>query len=218
MLSHVQLFVTPWTAACQAPLSTASQNLLRFMTIELVMLSNHLILCCPFLLLPSSLTQYQDIFQWIGFLHQVPKVLEFQHQSFLWIFRVDFLLDWLVKKTGKQVLNLLWGSRRWQEVERWQTQQSIKFKMLVTVRETHQGVFKLEESSRGSPKDNNQCPSHSYKFLELNTLFSFAFSPFIPNICPIPAAVTSSFLYLTITCTQTFRPCRLGTSRTKVFL
>ena len=53
-LSHVQLFVAPWTVACQAPLSfTVSQSLLRFMSIESVMLSNHLILCCPLLLLPS---------------------------------------------------------------------------------------------------------------------------------------------------------------------
>ena len=51
-LNHV--FVTPYTIACQAPLSsTISQSLLRFMFIELVMLSNHLILSCPLLLLPS---------------------------------------------------------------------------------------------------------------------------------------------------------------------
>ena len=51
---HVRLFVTPWTAACQAPLSfTVSRNLLKLMSIELVMPSNHLILCCPLLLLPS---------------------------------------------------------------------------------------------------------------------------------------------------------------------
>ena len=53
-LSHVWLFETPWTAACQASLSiTNSQNLLKLMSIELVMPSNHLILCCPLLLLPS---------------------------------------------------------------------------------------------------------------------------------------------------------------------
>ena len=53
-LSHVWFSVTPWTAACQAPLSsTISQSLLSFMSIELVMLSNHLILCLPLLLLPS---------------------------------------------------------------------------------------------------------------------------------------------------------------------
>ena len=48
-LSCVRLFVTPWTAACQAPLpSTISWNLLKFMSTELVMLSNHLIFCAPF--------------------------------------------------------------------------------------------------------------------------------------------------------------------------
>ena len=54
-------------------------------------------------LLPSSppafnLSQHQSLFQWVGFLHQVAKVLElqFQHQTFQGIFRVDFLEDWLV--------------------------------------------------------------------------------------------------------------------------
>ena len=54
MLSCVQLFATPCTAAHQASLSiTNSQSLLKLMSIELVMPSNHLILCCPLLLLPS---------------------------------------------------------------------------------------------------------------------------------------------------------------------
>ena len=53
-LSHVQLFVTPLTIAQQASLSsTFSQSLLRFMSIELMMLYNHLILCHPLLLFPS---------------------------------------------------------------------------------------------------------------------------------------------------------------------
>ena len=53
-LSRVQLFVTPWTAACQASLSiTNSQSSPKPMSIESVMPSNHLILCCPLLLLPS---------------------------------------------------------------------------------------------------------------------------------------------------------------------
>ena len=52
--SHVRVFVTPWTAACQASLSvTNSQSLLKLMSIEPVMPSNHLILCPPLLLLPS---------------------------------------------------------------------------------------------------------------------------------------------------------------------
>ena len=51
LLSRVRLFATPWTAACQASLSiTSSQNLLKLMSMELVMPSNPLILCCPLLL------------------------------------------------------------------------------------------------------------------------------------------------------------------------
>ena len=53
-LSHVQLFVTPWTTAWQASLSiTNSQSLLKLISIESLMSSNHLILCHPLLLLPS---------------------------------------------------------------------------------------------------------------------------------------------------------------------
>ena len=52
-LSHVRLFVTPWTAAYQASLSiTNSWSLLKLVSIESVLPSNHLILCCPLLLLP----------------------------------------------------------------------------------------------------------------------------------------------------------------------
>ena len=54
LLSRVSLFVTPWTAACQASLSiTNSRSLLILMSIKLVMPSNHLTLCCPLLLPPS---------------------------------------------------------------------------------------------------------------------------------------------------------------------
>ena len=54
LLSPVQLFVTWWTAALQASLSfTISQSLPRFMSVESVMTSNHLVLCHPHLLLPS---------------------------------------------------------------------------------------------------------------------------------------------------------------------
>ena len=54
LLSHVQLFTTPWTTACQASLSiTNFQSLPRLMSIELVIPSNYLILCCLLLLLPS---------------------------------------------------------------------------------------------------------------------------------------------------------------------
>ena len=54
LLSHIWLFATPWTVACQASLSfTVSQSLLKFMSTESVMPSNHHILCRPLLLLPS---------------------------------------------------------------------------------------------------------------------------------------------------------------------
>ena len=53
-LTHVQLFATPWITAHQASLSiTNSQSLPKLMSIESMMPSNHLILCCPLLLLPS---------------------------------------------------------------------------------------------------------------------------------------------------------------------
>ena len=53
-LSHVRLFANPWTAAHQASLTiTNSQSPPKLMSIESVMPSNHLILCCPLLLLPS---------------------------------------------------------------------------------------------------------------------------------------------------------------------
>ena len=53
-LSRVRLFAIPWTTACQASLSiTNSQSLLKLMSIESVMLSSRLILCCPLLRLPS---------------------------------------------------------------------------------------------------------------------------------------------------------------------
>ena len=69
---------TPWTAAHQAPLFfTISQSLLKFMSVESVMLSNHLILCRPLLFFAFSLSQDQGLFQWISSLHQVVKVLSF---------------------------------------------------------------------------------------------------------------------------------------------
>ena len=95
-LNHVQLLATPWTAACQASLSiTNSQSLLKFMSIELVMPSNHLILCCS-LLLPPSIFPSIRVFPNESVLHWVAKVLEFQlqRQSFQWIIQDWFPLGW----------------------------------------------------------------------------------------------------------------------------
>ena len=61
LLSSVQLFATPWTAACQASLSlTIFQSLLKFMSVESIMPSNHLILYCP-LLLPSIFSSIRSL-------------------------------------------------------------------------------------------------------------------------------------------------------------
>ena len=89
-------FATPWIAAHQASLSiTNSRSFLKLMSIKSVMSSNHLILSSPS---PPAfnVSQCQGLFQWVSSSHQVAKVLELQHQSFQWIFRVDFLYDWLI--------------------------------------------------------------------------------------------------------------------------
>ena len=99
LLSRVWLFASTWTTACQVSLSiTNSRSLLKLMSIESVIPSNPLILCCPLLLPPSVFPRNKGLSQWVGSLHQVAKVLEFQlqHPSFQWIFRTDFLEDWLV--------------------------------------------------------------------------------------------------------------------------
>ena len=79
LLTHVQLFVTPWSAAHQAFLSiTNSLNLLKLMSIESMMISNHLILCHALLLLPSIFPSIRV------FSNETEKVLEprLQPQSF----------------------------------------------------------------------------------------------------------------------------------------
>ena len=92
LLSRVQLFVTPWTATCQASLSiTNSWSWLKLMSIE----SFHpLSSPSPF---AFNLSQHQGLSQRVSSSHHVAKVLEFQlqHQSFQWIFRTDFLYSFL---------------------------------------------------------------------------------------------------------------------------
>ena len=94
LLSCVRLFVTPWIAARQASLSnTNSQSLLKLMSFESVIPSNHLILCHTLLLLPSIFSSIR-VFSNESVLHiRWPKYWEFQlqQQSFQWIFRNDFL-------------------------------------------------------------------------------------------------------------------------------
>ena len=98
-LSCVRLFVTPWTATCQASLSfTISRNLLKLMSVESVMPSNHLILCRPLLLLPSVFPSIR-VFSNASVLHiRWPKYWSFSFSispcneySGLISFRMDWL-------------------------------------------------------------------------------------------------------------------------------
>ena len=74
-ISPIRLFATPWTAACPASLSiTNSQSLLKPMS------SNHLILCCPLLLLPSIFPSVRVFSNELVLLIRWPKVLQFQFQ------------------------------------------------------------------------------------------------------------------------------------------
>ena len=121
-LSHVKL-CDWWTEVRQASLSfTVSWSLLKFMSIELVMLSNRLL--CPTSPPALNLSQHQGLFQWFDSLHQANKVLklQLQHQSFQWVFRVDFLWDRLVWSP--------WSPRDSQESSPAPQFETIKFLML----------------------------------------------------------------------------------------
>ena len=98
-LSHVQLFATPWTAARQASLSiTNSWSLLKFMSIELVIPYNHLILCCPLLLLLSIFPSIRVFSDESVFPIRWPKYWSFsfnispsnEHPGL-----ISFTMDWL---------------------------------------------------------------------------------------------------------------------------
>ena len=116
-LSRVPPFATSWTVARQASLSfTISQSLLKFMSYELVLLSNRLILCHPLLLLPSVLPRIR-VFSIESALHIMwDKVLElqFQHWFFQWIFRVDFLgLTGLLSLPSKALSRIFSNTTIW---------------------------------------------------------------------------------------------------------
>ena len=90
LLSHVRFFATPWTAACQASLSITQAHV--YWVGDAIQPSHPQSSPSP----PAfNLSQCQGLFQWVSSPHQVVKVLEFQHQSFQWIFRTDFLY-WFV--------------------------------------------------------------------------------------------------------------------------
>ena len=96
LLSHVGLFETPWTAACQASLSfTISQNLLKLMSIESVMSSHHLILCCPLLLLPSIFPSFRVFSNELALHIRWPKCWSFSiSPSNEFSGLISFRMDW----------------------------------------------------------------------------------------------------------------------------
>ena len=99
LLSCVWLSVTPWTAASQASLSIIkAQSLLKLMSIESVMPSNHLILCRPLLLPPSIFSQHQGLFQWVSSSYQWLKYWSFSFSispSKAYSGLISFRMDWL---------------------------------------------------------------------------------------------------------------------------
>ena len=114
-LSHVWLFVTPWTAAHQPSLSfTTSQSLLKLMSIKSMMPSNHLILCCPLLLLLSIFPSIRVFYSESVLLIRWPKYWSFSltispssEYSRLISFRMDQLDLLAVQGTLMSLLQLL---------------------------------------------------------------------------------------------------------------
>ena len=111
-LSYVRLFVTPWTAGRQASLSiTNFQSSLKFMSINSVMPSNHLILCCPLLLLPSVFPSIRVFFNESVLLIRWPKYWSFSFSispsneySGLISFRIDWFDHFAVQATLKSLV------------------------------------------------------------------------------------------------------------------
>ena len=110
-LSRVRLFATPWTAACQASLSiTNSWSLLRLMSIESVMPSSYLILCCP--LLPPSIFPSIRVFsngsalriRWPEYWSFSLNISPSNEYSGLISFRIDWLDLFAVQETLKSLL------------------------------------------------------------------------------------------------------------------
>ena len=111
LLNHTWLFLTPWTAARQAPLSSISRSLFKFLPIELVMLSNHLILCHPLLL--SSIFPSIRVFSSELVLHiRRPEYWSFSFSisssneySGLTSFRIEWFYPLAVQRTLKESLS-----------------------------------------------------------------------------------------------------------------
>ena len=111
LLSRIRLFATPWTAARQASLSiTNSQSLLKLTSMETVMPSNHLILCCPFLLLPSIFASIRVFSNESVLCIRWPKYWSFSFSispSNDYSGLISFRMDWLALLTVQGTLKSL---------------------------------------------------------------------------------------------------------------
>ena len=106
--SRVRLFVTSWTAAHQASLSiTIPQSLLKVMSVELVMPSNHFVLCCPHLLLPSSFPSIRVFSNELALCMKWPKYWGFSFcfsPSNEYSGLISFRIVWFDPRTLKSLL------------------------------------------------------------------------------------------------------------------
>ena len=111
LLSCVQLFATPWTAAHQSSMSfTTSPSLLKVTSIELVMSSNHFILCCPLLLLPSVFPSITFFFNESALHIRWPKYWSFSFSispSNEYSGLISFRMDWLDLLVVQEMLKSL---------------------------------------------------------------------------------------------------------------
>ena len=76
---------------CSTPDFSILHHFLGFAQINVHWVGGYVTMSSSAVLFALKLSQPQNLFQWVGFSHPVAKVLEFQHQSFQWIFKVDFL-------------------------------------------------------------------------------------------------------------------------------
>ena len=107
LLRHFWLFATPWTTAHQASLSfTISQSLLKLTSIELVMLSNYLILCHPLLLLPSIFSSIRVFSKESPLGIRWPKYWSFSPSNEYWGL-ISFRSDWFELLAAQRTLKSL---------------------------------------------------------------------------------------------------------------
>ena len=145
-LSCVWLFVTPWTAACQASLSiTNSRSLLKFMSIKSVMPSNHLILCHPLLFLPSVFLSIRWLKYW-SFRFSISPSNEYSGL-------ISFRIDWFDYKDHKGHWYVKINEVLKKETKALNVNKTLKLKLLLYLDSTG-----LVSSSWKSPRKKTSHP------------------------------------------------------------